>query len=285
MPLIGVMALSMTILAQASPKAQNVPFFVLDHALAKATWSDDTLRLKPGPGWLRTRQVYGDFVFTANYRLEDEKAHATIGIRELNPEWPTEGYFLTLSSDSTAGQLMAKSRRLTQTMASALHQPPAAGAWHGLVISVGDRKVSVAIDGEVTGVYEVQRASGSLYFDVADGWIELRDIAVGALPIPPDVRPLKTKDGTPGFVRPTLTHEVRPKYTREAMRRKAKGIVELRAVVEADGSVSRISITRFTDPDLDQMAVVALQQWTFEPATDNGVPVPCLVEIEMTFTL
>ena len=84
---------------------------------------------------------------------------------------------------------------------------------------------------------------------------------------------------------PRLIHEVKPNYTRGAMERRVQGMVEMEAVVRADGSVDRIRIMRSLDPDLNQMAIQALQQWKFAPGYFNGVPIPTLVRVELTFTL
>jgi TonB family protein len=92
-----------------------------------------------------------------------------------------------------------------------------------------------------------------------------------------------------GVSSPTLIHEVKPNYTGDAMRAKLQGVVEMEAVVLADGTVdpNRIKITRSLDSTfgLDQQAVIAVKQWRFRPGTYKGQPVPVLVNVELTFTL
>jgi len=92
-----------------------------------------------------------------------------------------------------------------------------------------------------------------------------------------------------GVTSPVLIKEVKPNYTGDAMRAKLQGIVEMEAVVLADGSVdqNRITITRSLDSTfgLDQQAVLAVKQWRFRPGTYRGQPVPVLVNVELTFTL
>lgn len=92
-----------------------------------------------------------------------------------------------------------------------------------------------------------------------------------------------------GVTSPVLIREVKPNYTGDAMRAKLQGIVEMEAVVMADGSVdpSRIKITRSLDSTfgLDQQAIIAVKQWRFRPGTYKGQPVPVLVNVELTFTL
>lgn len=86
---------------------------------------------------------------------------------------------------------------------------------------------------------------------------------------------------------PRLIREVKPNYTGDAMRAKIQGVVAMEAVVNTDGSVGRVQITRSLDSTfgLDQEAIRTVKQWRFAPGTRRGIPVPVLVEIEMTFTL
>jgi protein TonB len=90
-----------------------------------------------------------------------------------------------------------------------------------------------------------------------------------------------------GVISPRLLKEVKPNYTGDAMRAKIQGVVTMEAVVNPDGSVGNVQITRSLDSTfgLDQEAIRTVKQWRFAPGTRQGVPVPVLVEIEMTFTL
>jgi TonB family protein len=90
-----------------------------------------------------------------------------------------------------------------------------------------------------------------------------------------------------GVTSPRLIKEVKPNYTGDAMRAKIQGEVTLEAVVMPDGSVGQVQITRSLDSvfGLDQEAIRTVKQWRFAPGMRQGVPVPVLVEIAMTFTL
>ena len=92
-----------------------------------------------------------------------------------------------------------------------------------------------------------------------------------------------------GVTSPVLIKEIKPNYTGDAMRAKLQGVVEMEAVVLADGTVdpNRIKITRSLDSTfgLDQQAIIAVKQWRFRPGTYKGQPVPVLVNVELTFTL
>jgi TonB family protein len=84
---------------------------------------------------------------------------------------------------------------------------------------------------------------------------------------------------------PKLIREVKPQYTPRAMEAKIQGAVLMECVVEPNGSVGRITVIQSLDPDLDQQAIAALQQWLFDPGTKEGEPVPVTVVIEIRFTL
>jgi protein TonB len=90
-----------------------------------------------------------------------------------------------------------------------------------------------------------------------------------------------------GVLLPRILREVKPQYTADAMRAKVQGVVELEAVVLADGTVGEVRIVRSLDSifGLDEEAVKAVRQWRFAPGTRLGQPVAVLVGIELTFTL
>jgi protein TonB len=86
---------------------------------------------------------------------------------------------------------------------------------------------------------------------------------------------------------PRLDKEFKPKYTAAAMRARVQGNIAMEAVVLADGTVGEVRVTRSLDREygLDDEAVRTLKKWLFKPGTRDGVAVPVLVEVEMTFTL
>jgi TonB family protein len=71
------------------------------------------------------------------------------------------------------------------------------------------------------------------------------------------------------------------------MDQKIQGIVEIEAVIESDGTVGEVKVVRSLDAEfgLDEEAVKAVKKWLFKPGKKDGVAVPVLVNIEMTFTL
>jgi TonB family protein len=84
---------------------------------------------------------------------------------------------------------------------------------------------------------------------------------------------------------PKLLNKVEPQYTKEAAKKKIQGMAVLSVVIDADGQPQDIRVIRNLDPGLDQKAIEAVRQWTFEPATKDGQPVAVKATIEVNFKL
>lgn len=74
-----------------------------------------------------------------------------------------------------------------------------------------------------------------------------------------------------------LRQWVQPEYPASARAAKAEGRVTVHFVVEADGSVTRASVAKSSDPQFDAAALAAVQRWTFSPALSEGRPVATVV--------
>ena len=88
-----------------------------------------------------------------------------------------------------------------------------------------------------------------------------------------------------GLTMPRVITEKKPQYTRDAMRAKVQGAVELQVVINPDGTVGQARVVKSLHPDLDEQSMLAVKQWRFEPGMKDGKAVPVLVTIEMTFAL
>jgi TonB family protein len=69
------------------------------------------------------------------------------------------------------------------------------------------------------------------------------------------------------------------------MLRRLEGSVQLRAVVQTDGTVGEVTVAKSLDPGLDEEAVKAARQFRFSPATKNGTPVAMTVNIVLDFNI
>ena len=65
----------------------------------------------------------------------------------------------------------------------------------------------------------------------------------------------------------------RPQPDLSALAPGASGDVVLDALIDAQGKVSRLSVTKSLGAAVDQQVIATVQTWTFTPATRNGVPI------------
>jgi TonB family protein len=85
--------------------------------------------------------------------------------------------------------------------------------------------------------------------------------------------------------RPQILGRPTPGYTEEARRAQVEGAVKLSVVLDADGTVSAISVVRGLGHGLDERAIEAARQLRFVPAQKDGHRVNVRVILEFKFTL
>jgi protein TonB len=106
---------------------------------------------------------------------------------------------------------------------------------------------------------------------------------VGDPPPPPPVRQEPVRVG--GTIRqPQQTRRVEPVYPQIALMARVQGLVIIEATIGADGRVMNARVLR-SMPMLDQAALDAVRQWEYTPTLLNGVPVPVIMTVTVTFQL
>lgn len=83
---------------------------------------------------------------------------------------------------------------------------------------------------------------------------------------------------------PEPRSRVAPNYPSRAREARVAGVVRLQALVCEHGAVVDVRVVD-SIPLLDDAAIEALKQWTFEPARKGGVAVPCWNDRPIRFTL
>jgi TonB family protein len=91
--------------------------------------------------------------------------------------------------------------------------------------------------------------------------------------------------GDTGVKMPEVVKSVNPDYDDAARQERVQGIVELEGIVEPNGTVSNIHVTKSLDQRLDRQAIKAFTQWSFNPGQKDGIAVRVTVHVEMSFTL
>ena len=168
------------------------------------------------------------------------------------------------------------------------------------------RPVAIMLDGNVIAAPTVRAPisdSAVISGITASAALDLATrlaVAAALLPMPAPVESTSpqqqnagaTQDGQvvapgEGVTLPKPTYEVKPQYTPAAMQVKIEGTVLLAIVVQTDGTVGRVQVTKSLDTTygLDDAAVRAARQWRFVPGRKDGKPVAVEVALEMTFTL
>jgi protein TonB len=104
-------------------------------------------------------------------------------------------------------------------------------------------------------------------------------------PPPPPPAPPSVPVRVGGVVRqPTRVKFVAPMYPAIAQSARVQGIVIIEATIGANGRVEDARVLRSLQL-LDAAALEAVRQWEYTPTLLNGVPVPVIMTVTVTFTL
>jgi TonB family protein len=260
----SILVATISATTQSGQKASTSQVKLLNRFGQPKGLSDGILELRPRDGWVSADRLYSDFVLAVEYRLVAPDARFVVTVRARAPvsEKP-RGYEVTLPGTG-------------------------ASSWQSAEIRADGPHITLSVNGSPVASESVQRFAGHVLLEVNRGSAELRNITIA-----PIVRPFEKPDNTVtekqleslGGQGPKLVHEVRPYYTRDAMRSVVQGVVKLEAVVLPDGSVGAVRVTRSLHRDLDVSALGVVREWKFAPATLNGNPVPFLAEIDVSFKL
>jgi protein TonB len=99
-------------------------------------------------------------------------------------------------------------------------------------------------------------------------------------PPPPPVTPVRLSL----LKQPVKLVDVRPEYPEAARQARIDGVVIIEAVIGAAGEVREARVLR-SRPFLGEAALAAVRQWRYTPTTLNGVPVPVIITVTVTFSL
>lgn len=84
---------------------------------------------------------------------------------------------------------------------------------------------------------------------------------------------------------PRSIEKVAPSYSEDARKEKVEGVVIVQAVIDKDGTVSRVRALKRLHPSLDEAALEAIRRWRFEPALLDGEPVAVHYNLTINFRL
>jgi len=100
-------------------------------------------------------------------------------------------------------------------------------------------------------------------------------------PPPPPLKPLRVG----AAVRePRKVKDVPPVYPPLAVASRIEGVVILECVLDTQGHVQDARVLRGV-PLLDEAALAAVRQWAYSTTLVDGVPVPVVMTVTVTFRL
>lgn len=83
---------------------------------------------------------------------------------------------------------------------------------------------------------------------------------------------------------PKKIKDVAPVYPELAQQARVQGVVIVECTISPQGRVTDVKVLR-SIPLLDHAAIDAVKQWTYTPTLLNGVPVPVIMTVTVTFNL
>ena len=106
---------------------------------------------------------------------------------------------------------------------------------------------------------------------------------LAAPPAPPPTPPGPVRPG--GDIKfPTRVSYTAPTYPTLARSARIEGTVYLEATIDVNGNVRDVTVLK-SIPLLDEAAKAAVSQWRYSPTKLNGVAVPVVLTVTVTFTL
>lgn len=84
---------------------------------------------------------------------------------------------------------------------------------------------------------------------------------------------------------PALLHRVEPKYPDVAVAARLQGVVILETIVNEEGEVTNVRVLRSANGVLDREAIIAVEQWRYQPVVLNGIPVKFVLTVTLSFRL
>ncbi|MBI2884546.1 MAG: energy transducer TonB [Candidatus Omnitrophica bacterium] len=109
----------------------------------------------------------------------------------------------------------------------------------------------------------------------------------GSSPVPgQDATTFYSPGGGQTSARPNYLRNPVPPYPIEARRLGQTGLVVLSVTIDTTGRAQRVELAQSSGfPILDGSALTTVRRWTFRPARTGGVPVECVAEVPIRFTL
>jgi TonB family protein len=94
-----------------------------------------------------------------------------------------------------------------------------------------------------------------------------------------------TLRGNGGGTKPRAIYAPNPPYSDKGRKAKVQGTMLLAVTVTASGDVADVKVVNSLGSGLDESAIATVRTWKFKPGTEDGTPVKCEINIEVSFRL
>jgi TonB family protein len=84
---------------------------------------------------------------------------------------------------------------------------------------------------------------------------------------------------------PRKVQDQAPAYPDQARSKRIQGTVVLEAILDVDGHVDHVKIMKGVVKMLDEAAIGAVRNWVYTPTLVDGIPVPVIMTVTVTFRL
>jgi TonB family protein len=88
-----------------------------------------------------------------------------------------------------------------------------------------------------------------------------------------------------GVIAPRPLNAPDPEYSEEARKAGLQGKCVLSLIVDSEGKPENIIVSRSLGMGLDENAIEAVRNWTFEPARKDGKPVAVQISVVVTYRI
>jgi TonB family protein len=90
---------------------------------------------------------------------------------------------------------------------------------------------------------------------------------------------------SPGVTLPLLVSKTDPEYSELARNAKYQGTLTMSVSIGADGAMHGVRVLKSLGLGLDEKGIEAVKQWKFQPAYQDGKPIPYTATIQVEFRL
>lgn len=271
------------------------PWTLADAMSDKVDVRNDRLSLEEKDGWFRTVLVtFNEFTMRFEARTDKTDTKALFGFfgrsdapaqRSGNPS--IQAYALTLFAGGPPQHGVGPAQFLQLLVPAEDHVKPllrGRGEWQSYEVQRRKGRLTITLNGQtLIDDFGPVNADGWIGFRTQGGRLELRNLQLA--PVAGATRPTYYEMNAPSVQAPTIKERRDARYTRDAMAARIEGEVGLECIVDTQGHVQAPAVVKSLYPSLDDQAMLALGQWTFTPGTRDGVPVPVLVHVDITFAL